>query len=111
MHDRCSSRTQDPCHDSIPHDAACCCRFPNARLQPHKHCLQALTEACRADRSAAVRKAYAAAAALLCRHAPGARVNRFIADALASLEAEDASRDDRYVAGEWVDVELPYSLR
>lgn len=61
--------------------------------------MQALTEACRADRSAAVRKSYAAAAALLCRHAPAARVNRFVGDALALLAADDASRDDRYVAG------------
>ncbi|PRW21127.1 proteasome-associated ECM29-like protein isoform X1 [Chlorella sorokiniana] len=61
--------------------------------------IRALTEACRADRSAAVRRSYAAAAALLCRHAPAARVNRFVSDALALLAAEDASRDDRYVAG------------
>jgi hypothetical protein len=61
--------------------------------------IKALTEACRADRSPAVRRAYAAAAALLCRYAPGARVNKFIADALASLAAENADRDDRYVAG------------
>ena len=61
--------------------------------------IKALTEACRADRSPAVRRAYAAAAALLCRYAPDVRVNKFIADALASLAAEDADRDDRYVAG------------
>ncbi|EFN52702.1 hypothetical protein CHLNCDRAFT_138705 [Chlorella variabilis] len=61
--------------------------------------IKALTEACRSDRSPAVRKAYAAAAALLCRHAPTARVNRFVTDALASLAAEGADRDDRYVAG------------
>ncbi len=61
--------------------------------------VQALTEACRADRSAAVRRSYAAAAALLCRYAPRARVDRFVSDALASLAAEGADRDDRYVAG------------
>ncbi|PSC71704.1 proteasome-associated ECM29-like protein [Micractinium conductrix] len=61
--------------------------------------IKALTEACRADRSAAVRRAYAAAAATLCRHAPRARVARFVSDCLASLAAENADRDDRYVAG------------
>lgn len=62
--------------------------------------IRALTEACRADRSAAVRRSYAAAAALLCRYATSARVDKFVADALANLAAEDAARDDRYVAGE-----------
>lgn len=61
--------------------------------------IKALTEACRADRSAAVRRSYAAAAALLCRHASSARVSRHISDALGLLGAEGADRDDRYVAG------------
>jgi hypothetical protein len=62
--------------------------------------VQALVEACHADRSAAVRRAYAAAAALLCRYATAARATRFVSDALAGLGAENASKDDRYVAGE-----------
>lgn len=61
--------------------------------------IRALVEACRSDRSPVVRRSYAAAAALLCRHAPQARVDRFVSDAVASLAAEDADRDDRYVAG------------
>lgn len=81
---------------SAPHSALVLFLPDICRLLP---ALQALAEACRADRSAAVRRSYAAAAALLCRYAPRARVDRFVADALASLAGEGADRDDRYVAG------------
>lgn len=63
--------------------------------------IRALVEACRADRSAAVRKSYAAAAAQLCRFVTAARASKFVSDALASLADEAADRDDRYVAGGW----------
>lgn len=46
-----------------------------------------------------MRRSYAAAAALLCRHASAARVSRHVSDALGLLGAEGADRDDRYVAG------------
>ena len=66
----------------------CCCLF-----------LQALVEACKADRSGAVKRSFAAANAAVARFAAPARVEKQVASLLEMYGADDADSNTRLVAG------------
>lgn len=60
-------------------------------------CVQALSGAVRAERSATVRRAYAAAAAAMVKSCVGPkRAGKWVEDAVAMTTAEDADVDSRY---------------
>ncbi|KAL4530388.1 hypothetical protein Ndes2437B_g03884 [Nannochloris sp. 'desiccata'] len=61
--------------------------------------MRALQEACAAERSPAVRRAYAAANALLAKHASQARVDKYVASWLEAYSADDADESTRAVSG------------
>jgi proteasome component ECM29 len=61
--------------------------------------MRALQEACAAERSSAVRRAYAGANALLAKHASQARVDKYVASWLEAYSADDADESTRAVSG------------
>ncbi len=61
--------------------------------------MRALQEACAAERSPVVRRAYAAANALLAKHASQARIDKYVATWLESYSADDADESTRAVSG------------
>ncbi|KAL6762246.1 proteasome stabiliser-domain-containing protein [Haematococcus lacustris] len=69
-------------------------------LRPHAPTLvKALTSAMRSERSNVVRKAYAAAAGQVCKHAADKRVAKVVGEAAEAYAAEGADSDARYCAG------------
>jgi proteasome component ECM29 len=61
--------------------------------------MRALQEACAAERSPVVRRSYAAANALLAKHASQARVDKYVASWLEAYSADDADDSTRAVSG------------
>jgi len=61
--------------------------------------MRALQEACGAERSPVVRRTYAAANALLAKHASQARVDKYVASWLEGYSADDADESTRAVSG------------
>ena len=64
--------------------------------RPHTPALlRALVAGARAERSAAVRKAYAGAAALVCRHASEKRVDKSVEEACSMYSDSAADHDSK----------------
>ena len=61
--------------------------------------MRALQEACAAERSQAVRRAYASANAVLAKHANQARIDKHVASWIEKYSADDADESSRAVSG------------